>query len=188
MKNNLGAGVRSAFGSNADDMKRSLFTYPFRFDLQRFAGLSDFARDSGGAYLIQSAADLQNLAAFVNADTSNTCKGLTFKLTSDIDMSSVANFTGIGDRADMYQFKGTFDGGNFKISNLKIDSSNSNDRKCQARRCKRHGRLFRRQSRRRKLRHRQKLLHHRQQLRHRHHSLSNRRVCRRFCRNELRQS
>ena len=115
--------MRSAFGSNADDMTRSLFTQLLRFDLQRFAGLSDFVRDSSGAYLIQSANDLQNLAAYVNA--ANDTTGLTFKQTADIDLGSIANFTAIGTRTDAKQFKGTFDGAGFTINNLTINTSNS---------------------------------------------------------------
>ena len=56
--------MRSAFGSNADDMTRSLFTYPFRFDLQRFAGLSDFVR-------------------FLNADKTAITEPIVFESTRD---------------------------------------------------------------------------------------------------------
>ncbi|MBR2734177.1 MAG: hypothetical protein IKD80_08040, partial [Selenomonadaceae bacterium] len=45
-------------------------------------------------YLISDVAGLQLLADYVNAG--NTCAGLNFKLTADIDMSSVTNFTAIG--------------------------------------------------------------------------------------------
>ncbi|MBE8951553.1 MAG: hypothetical protein SR1Q7_00205 [Quinella sp. 1Q7] len=71
-------------------------------------------------YLINTVEDLQSLAAYVNGG--NDCADLTFKLNADIDMSSVGNFTPIGNRNN--QFAGTFDGGDFKISNLKINGDN----------------------------------------------------------------
>ncbi|MBE8951555.1 MAG: hypothetical protein SR1Q7_00215 [Quinella sp. 1Q7] len=75
-------------------------------------------------YLISDVVGLQLLAAYVNAG--NTCAGLNFKLADDIDLSSVENFTAIGNftNTNNYNpFSGTFDGGDFKISNLKINST-----------------------------------------------------------------
>lgn len=71
---------------------------------------------ASGEYQISSTDDLKALAAYVN--TGNTCEGLKFKLTADIPMTGVNDFAGIGDST--HAFKGTFDGGNFTISNLNI--------------------------------------------------------------------
>ena len=80
---------------------------------------------SGNTYLITTAAELQDLATYVNAG--NNCSGLTFKLANDIDMSTVENFEGIGwsDKTNYktYYFSGTFDGGGHTISNLTINYS-----------------------------------------------------------------
>ena len=81
---------------------------------------------AGGYYEINSAADLQVLSTYVT--DGHNCSGLTFKQTRDIDMSTVENYTGIGvyqadDTTASKRFAGTFDGGNFKISNLSINST-----------------------------------------------------------------
>ena len=87
------------------------------FDIQRFAEPSLTLEN--GAYLITSAADLQTLAAYVNEG--NNCKGLTLKLTKDLDLSGV-DWTPIGNSAKKY-FSGTFDGGGFALKNLTIDTN-----------------------------------------------------------------
>ena len=77
----------------------------------------------GEAYLISTAADLQALAQRVN--DGDDCTGLTFKLTGDIDMRSIANFTPIG--TDANKFNGTFDGGCYTIRNLTINHPDDNE-------------------------------------------------------------
>ena len=79
--------------------------------------------DAGNCYEISDAQDLVNLADYV--DDGNDCKGLTFKLTNDIDLSAIENFTPIGyvSSSDSYPFAGTFDGDNHTISNLTISTS-----------------------------------------------------------------
>ena len=74
---------------------------------------------SGNTYLIKSVDDLNKLASLVNngADTTN----VSFILENDIDMSSVANFAGIGTYDSM--FKGSFYGNGHVIKNLKMNSS-----------------------------------------------------------------
>ena len=82
--------------------------------------------DSEGYYLISSAADLQEFAAFVN-DGNQKING---RLTADIDLSGVANFTPIGLYRDNNsthsgfnrQYQGTFDGGRHVISNLTVNT------------------------------------------------------------------
>lgn len=96
----------------------------FIFDLQRFD--SAFSGGSGTAdapYLISTVADLQKLATDVNGG--NYYSGKHFKLTKDIDMSSVANFAMIGFYdGDYHWFSGTFDGDGHTISNLTINKTN----------------------------------------------------------------
>lgn len=46
----------------------------------------------------------------------------TFVLANDIDLSTVDNWTPIGDG---YAFGGTFDGNGYTISNLKINTTNN---------------------------------------------------------------
>lgn len=88
------------------------------FDIQRFAEPS--LTQENGAYLITSAADLQTLAAYVNEG--NNCKGLTLKLTQDLDLSGVTDWTPIGTSKDN-SFKGTFDGDGKTIRNLTVDTN-----------------------------------------------------------------
>ena len=59
-------------------------------------------------YEISSADDLQALASYVNSG--NTCAGLIFKQTADIDLGTIENFTPIGDCVNYHSFEGTFDG------------------------------------------------------------------------------
>ncbi len=74
---------------------------------------------SGETYLIKSVDDLNKLASLVNngADTTN----VSFILENDIDMSSVANFAGIG--SSYNEFRGNFYGNGHVIKNLKMNSS-----------------------------------------------------------------
>lgn len=70
-----------------------------------------------GVYQITSAADLVYLSNHSELWT----KGHSFLLTQDINMIAVANFSPIGNTGTM--FEGVFDGGNHKISNLKVTQS-----------------------------------------------------------------
>ena len=81
-------------------------------------------------YLIQSPADLANLAAAVNNGGSGFTDGATtFLLTCDLDLKTVCysgkNWTPIGTESKRFKF--IFDGGNHTISNLYINYSGSND-------------------------------------------------------------
>lgn len=78
---------------------------------------------------ISSAEELVMFSAYVNAR--HDCAGLLAVLTCDIDMKDVSNFEPIGwelhyeKSSGIYEiapFSGTFDGQNFKVTNLKIDS------------------------------------------------------------------
>ncbi len=91
-----------------------------------FSGGSGTANDP---YQISSIADMTALAEMVNADnssTGNATKGKYFKLTQDITYGENDAFTPVGgENAERYlkQFNGTFDGGGYTISGIKIDSS-----------------------------------------------------------------
>ena len=104
--------------------------------MAQFSGGSGTSADP---YLISKAQDLVTLATDVNGGT--TYSGKYFKVTQDIDMSSVSNFTPIGyiygtndngtiSTTGARAFQGTFDGDNKTISNLtinqKLERSNSN--------------------------------------------------------------
>ncbi len=82
--------------------------------------------DKDGNYLIETADDLKTLADYVN--NGNDTTNLTFKQTADIDLKDV-NFAPIGWYDDIneadYFFAGTYDGGNFTISNLTINNATS---------------------------------------------------------------
>lgn len=92
--------------------------------------ISGLYNSTGGYYAIASAADLQTLASYVNGDdtegSAHDCKGLTFKLTANIDLKDVTNFAPIG-TGNQKSFNGTFDGGNYTISNLTINLPNTNN-------------------------------------------------------------
>lgn len=82
-------------------------------------------------YLITSVADVVHLAEKCNSQTSSSnnghYKGKYFKLTADIDMSSVTDFYGIATAllknstsTTVYYFSGNFDGDGHTIKNMKI--------------------------------------------------------------------
>ena len=74
----------------------------------------------GDPYLIQSAEDLAALATLINEGDS-PCADAFFEQTVDIDLSAYTNWTPIGkDSSDTYIFEGSYDGGNYSISNLSI--------------------------------------------------------------------
>lgn len=80
-----------------------------------------FVQDpESGEYEITSAAGLFNFAKMVN-ESGNNFSGKTVKLTADIDLNNAA-WTPIG-QTGATEFKGVFDGQNYTISNLNIDSS-----------------------------------------------------------------
>ncbi len=74
------------------------------------------------ATYIYTVADLKAFAAKVNAG--NTYLRKTVKLMANLDLAN-ESFTPIGN--DTNKFQGTFDGGNFTISNLKIDAAGQNN-------------------------------------------------------------
>ena len=86
----------------------------------------DLKRDVEGYYLIDNASDLQKFASMVNAGD----QAINGRLTADIDLSGVANFTPIGLYRDNdnalggynRQYQGTFDGGRHVISNLTVNT------------------------------------------------------------------
>ena len=85
-------------------------------------------RDTDGNYLISNADELVFLAKAINtkiAPYSNA--GTNFKLTANIDLGGrvwapigrMINTNGVGEQST---FQGNFDGGNFTISNFKVDT------------------------------------------------------------------
>lgn len=77
-------------------------------------------------YQIKNVADLQALSDAVAA--AKTQSGKHFKLEEDIDMSSVSNWTPIGNLVSYpgTTFSGTFDGNGKTISNLTVSDTTSN--------------------------------------------------------------
>jgi len=81
------------------------------FAYDKFAG-----QTIPGDYEISDATSLQAIAPLVNAGTTNF-SGFTFHQTADIDLTGLT-WTPIGLNDPTKVFAGTFDGGNYKISNL----------------------------------------------------------------------
>ena len=85
---------------------------------------ADYLGDAvNGAYTIDDANDLDMLRKGVDAGIATT--GETFKQTANIDMTSAAAFAGIGATGQenaatltALAFEGTYDGGNYTISNI----------------------------------------------------------------------
>jgi len=73
-------------------------------------------RDTYGVYQIETAQDLMDFSALVNAGST----GISAVLTDDIDMGAIENFAPIGTQTINYA--GTFDGQGHIISNLSIIS------------------------------------------------------------------
>ena len=91
-----------------------------RVDTSTMTALSAVSEDtrlSDGTYKICTTEDLIQLAAMANDYKTGNC---TFVLANDIDLSTVDNWTPIGDG---YAFGGTFDGNGYTISNLKINTT-----------------------------------------------------------------
>ncbi|MBE7712092.1 MAG: hypothetical protein E7Z92_08165, partial [Cyanobacteria bacterium SIG31] len=87
--------------------------------MKRVADVTTFI--SGEKYSISTAEELQKLANYVNSGKNTT--DVEFVLGADIDLSSISNWTPIGDYStgSSYKFKGIFDGNGHVIKNLKID-------------------------------------------------------------------
>ena len=92
------------------------------FNDQYDALATEMNKNADGAWEIETLGQLIYFAKSVNEGTSY--EGETVLLTKNIDLAGI-NWTPIGDAdADIFVgFKGTFDGQNFTISNLKINST-----------------------------------------------------------------
>ena len=84
---------------------------------------------SGGAgteenpYLISTDKDLVTLSDYMaRADSAAVYSSKHYRQTADIDMSDAADYTPIGLISEL-RFAGVYDGGGFKISNLKVSQS-----------------------------------------------------------------
>ena len=82
--------------------------------------ISESSLVSGGEYSISTKDELVALADYVNAGNDTT--GMTFVLGADIDLSSIANWTPIGNSTNT--FNATFDGNGHKIFNLTRNGGN----------------------------------------------------------------
>ena len=85
--------------------------------MTKVADVSTFS--SGQKYSISSVEELEKLADYVNAGNGTT--GVEFVLGADIDLSSISNWSPIGESYSK-TFKGTFDGNGHVIKNLTIDN------------------------------------------------------------------
>lgn len=118
---------KAVFRATADELQLNL-------QMTATGKIDDAAMFSGGSgtetdpYLISDASDMQQLSTMVN-DEGNSCEGLYFLVTNDINMQSAGNFRTI---ANMYNrssildapyFAGTFDGGNHTLRNLTISNN-----------------------------------------------------------------
>ncbi|MBQ8455208.1 MAG: hypothetical protein IJ537_07725 [Bacteroidaceae bacterium] len=84
-------------------------------------GFSGGTGTSSDPYLISSVSDLQELSTMSNSSSWSTYQTAYYKVTADIDMSSVANFEPICHTTTTDNgFMGTFDGDGHVISNLKM--------------------------------------------------------------------
>lgn len=113
----------------AEDIDLSAMKFGTKLPMTRtYYSLTDVTGSGteSSPYLISTAEQLQQLATDVNGG--NTYSGTYFKLTQDIDLSSVCSkekgsWTSIGNFTN--KFSGTFDGCGYKISGLYINSSSS---------------------------------------------------------------
>lgn len=97
-------------------MKKNLFFLLLSFIM--FGSSSALALDKeGDYYLIGNAQDMVDFAALVNNGTAEG-SGSKAKLTADIDLSSISNWTPMG--TDGSRFWGEFDGQGHRIKNLTI--------------------------------------------------------------------
>ena len=98
-------------GSNEVTFSRMSFDgIPFSFD------------ETCKGFVISNEQELISLSNYVNSSHDHTCKGLTFKLTADLDMRN-CNFVPIGFE---WYFEGHFDGQGHTISNLSYSSATDN--------------------------------------------------------------
>ena len=83
---------------------------------------TDWYSEDAESYEISTAADLMGLAQLVNEG--NDFSGKTIKMTGNIDLSGIDNWTPIGKfpgvPADNRSFNGTFDGNGHTIRNFRI--------------------------------------------------------------------
>ena len=87
-----------------------------------------------GYFAIADEQDLIDFANYVNASSANTCKGLTFKMTADLDFSNMPNISKFDDGnffpigynygSDCY-FNGHFDGQGHTITGLRFNNYNN---------------------------------------------------------------
>ena len=87
--------------------------------MARVKDVSSFT--SGEKYAIYTKEELEKLRDYVNAG--NNTASVEFVLGADIDLSSISNWTPIGQGTDSESFRGNFDGNGHVISNLTIDSN-----------------------------------------------------------------
>ena len=111
---------KSLFSKTAMMLFFTLLTSASAWAQDAISGLT--YNSTGGYYEINDAQDLVDLANYVNG-TANVSIGKTFRQTANIDMSSISNFDPIGSVGGNKSFRGTYDGGNFIISNLTVSNN-----------------------------------------------------------------
>ena len=106
---------------NSTNYKFSIMlTLLLAFSMKGFAQFSGGAGTEGDPYLISTAADLSQLATYVNENNASY-NNKHYKLANDIDISTYENWSLIG--TDGYKaFLGVFDGNNKKITGLTINA------------------------------------------------------------------
>ncbi|MBQ3435176.1 MAG: hypothetical protein IJG24_09050 [Selenomonadaceae bacterium] len=94
-----------------------IYTIGTALEFEGYAKIGSLGFDTtDNSYTISTNEQLEEFRDYVNSG--HDCKGLKFKLTEDLNLDSIANWTPIGNNVN--DFKGTFDGDEHTISNLKI--------------------------------------------------------------------
>lgn len=94
-----------------------IYTIGTALEFEGYAKIGSLGFDTtDNSYTISTKEQLEEFRDYVNSG--HDCKGLKFKLTEDLNLDSIANWTPIGNVVN--DFKGTFDGDEHTISNLKI--------------------------------------------------------------------
>lgn len=114
-----GVGITVIAGQRAYEYDSSNNTYDANAPLTGTTPSVDFTTDAP-VYHLSNAADLMAFAREVN-ENGNTFEGKTIKLSADVDLAYI-DWKPIG-QAGKDQFMGTFDGCNYTIRHLKVDST-----------------------------------------------------------------
>lgn len=114
-----GVGITAIAGQRGYEYDSSNNTYDANAPLTGTSSAVDFTTDAP-VYHLSNAADLLAFAREVN-ENGNTFEGKTIKLSGDVDLAYI-DWKPIG-QTGKDQFMGTFDGCNYTIRHLKVDST-----------------------------------------------------------------